>query len=348
MIGVGVYTHGDFALHNQPGHPECADRIRAIHRVLDARSREFRGMNAMPFAPASMTELAGVHSIRYLERLQDFCAHGGGMLDGDTYVNEYSFDVAALAAGGAQQAMRDVLHGDVKAGILLARPPGHHAFADHAEGFCLTNSTAIAAFEALNNHGLSRVLIVDWDVHHGNGTESLFYDDPRVMYFSAHQWGIYPGSGKLTDVGLGAGSGYTVNVPLPAGTADEGYLGVMDHVLEPIADRFKPEIVIVSTGYDAHWRDPLAGMGLSLMGYRKMTDVVMRIAGQHSGGKIVAVLEGGYDLDVLSIGVGDLVQQLSGSEPTGVDPFGSEPEDGATLERVGSIVDRARILHNLR
>ena len=270
------------------------------------------------------------------------------MLDGDTYATEYSFDCAALAAGSAIAATHDVMSGKFQRAMILPRPPGHHAFAGHGEGFCLFNNAAFAAREAINVFGLDRVLIVDWDVHHGNGTQSIFYDDPGVMYCSTHQSGIYPGSGRLDEVGYGAGLGMTVNVPLPGGTDDAGFLRVFDEVILPLGVRYSPQLLIISAGFDAHWRDPLAGMRASLAGFAQMTQRLLALANACCEGKTIVVLEGGYDFEVLACGVQNTLHLLADGNPANLDdPLGAQTSDPRTDDMVSSIIARARTIHGL-
>ncbi|GAI04383.1 unnamed protein product, partial [marine sediment metagenome] len=214
----------------------------------------------VPLTPraASLEELSTVHSMGFISYIQAFAERGGGWLDADTVVSPASYDAALYAAGGAIKAVDGVLSGEVESAFALVRPPGHHALRWEAMGFCLFNNIAIAAKHALNSYRLERILIVDFDVHHGNGTQDAFYHDPSVLYFSAHQYPFYPGSGHFDETGAGPGEGYTVNVPLPAWCGDSEYLRVFEEILAPVARRFSPQLILVSAGYDAHWSDHIS------------------------------------------------------------------------------------------
>jgi acetoin utilization deacetylase AcuC-like enzyme len=245
-----------------------------------------------------------VHKPSYVAALkQHVPATGRVMLDADTSMSPGSLPAAYLAAGGALAAADAIVAGRVDNAFCAVRPPGHHAEHDRAMGFCLFNNVAIAARYFQRRHGLARVLIVDWDVHHGNGTQHSFDDDPSVLFFSTHQYPHYPGTGRATERGRGKGEGATINVPMEAGEGDEAYLAVFQKVLVPAADDFRPDVVIISAGFDAHRDDPLASMGLTEDGYAELTRIVAGIARRHSKGRILSSLEGGYNLHALSVSV---------------------------------------------
>ena len=248
-----------------------------------------------------------------------------------------------MAAGGVVRAVEAVLAGEVANGFALVRPPGHHATATRAMGFCLFNNVAVAARAALAEGQAERVFIADFDVHHGNGTQDTFADDPAVFYFSTHQYPYYPGTGHWSETGNGAGAGTLLNVPLPPGVGDAGYAQVYAELVWPLAERFRPDLVLVSAGYDAHWRDPLAQMNLSLTGYAWLQQELVRLAGQLCGGRIVFTLEGGYELDVLACGVLNGFYRLLG-EDTIADPFGPSrrPE-----RPVDALIARLKKVHGL-
>ena len=233
-------------------------------------------------------------------------------LDPDTRLAPESLRVAKLAAGGVLAAVDAVVAGRARNAFATVRPPGHHALPGRAMGFCLLNSVAIAARYAQQKHGLKRVLIVDWDVHHGNGTQAMFYDDPSVLYFSTHQNPYYPYTGQAKEMGVGAGEGTTVNVPLVAGSGDTEIVEAFCNKLVPAADKFKPNFVLISAGFDAHRDDPLAGLGVTAEGYGSLTQIVIEIARRHAGGRIVSALEGGYRLEALSDSVVTHVGMLMG------------------------------------
>ncbi len=296
-----MYRSDRFRDHDTGSHPENARRLLAIDREL-ARLGLLRDRPDVPFGPASDSVLARVHDPRYIAGVRTFAAGGGGWLDGDTLVGPDSVDVAALAAGAGIAAVDAALDGEAPHGFVLGRPPGHHATPVRGMGFCIFNSIAVAAAHALAR-GLERVLIVDWDVHHGNGTQDAFYESDRVLFASLHQWPLYPGTGDAFERGEGAGAGYTINVPLPAGTGDIGYLDAFATHIGPAADAFRPEVVLVSAGFDAHADDPLANMHMTEKGFAELARQVVRIANTHAEGRIVAFLEGGYDPAALAASV---------------------------------------------
>ncbi len=279
------------------GHPERPERLRAVEAILnalDAPAFDFESP-----AAAHPSVIARVHSDAHIERLLAL-RDDEARLDPDTVVSPGSIRAALLAAGAAVAGVDAICGGETETAFGLVRPPGHHAEADRAMGFCLFNNVAIAAAHARAVHGIERVLVVDWDVHHGNGTQAMFYDDPGVLFFSTHQFPFYPGSGSLREVGAGAGLGYTVNVPLPPGTRDGDYARIFSELLRPIADAYAPQLVLVSAGFDAHADDPLGGMAVTEEGFAVMCDAVRSIADAHAGGKLMLLLEGGYDLEGLA------------------------------------------------
>jgi acetoin utilization deacetylase AcuC-like enzyme len=290
--------------------------------------------------PVDLSLLEAVHSPAYVAMVRQIASRGGGFLDSDTYLGPRSYDAALLAAGGAVELMRAVVSDRVSNGFALVRPPGHHAMSGRGMGFCLFNNIAVAARAALDELGLARMLIVDWDVHHGNGTQDIFYDSSQVFFFSTHQYPHYPGTGGWNEIGAGLGRGYTANVPLPAGVGDAGFRRIFAEILEPLAERFRPELILVSAGYDAHWNDPLAGLHLSLDGYWEMARSVVALAGRLCGGRLVVTLEGGYDLDVLACGVANTCRALLGEPAPGSDPLGASPWPERSVEDVLQAVKR--------
>jgi acetoin utilization deacetylase AcuC-like enzyme len=341
---VTAYTYSPLFLeHNLPGHPENRTRLERIMAHLQEDGLLTR-MTLITPQPAEMALLESVHDPAYVRELRDFAAAGGGHLDPDTYVGPASFDAARLAAGGAVELVRAVLAGRADNGIALVRPPGHHAVRGYGMGFCLLNNVAAAAQAALDHFGVARVLIVDWDVHHGNGTQDIFYGSPHVLFFSTHQYPYYPGSGGMAETGAGAGRGFTVNVPLPAGVGDAGFRQIYREVLTPVAERFRPELILVSAGFDAHWDDPLAGLRLSLAGYEALARAALGLADRMCGGRVVVVLEGGYNLTVLSHAVANLCRVLLGDATPGSDPLGASPWPE---RRVDDIVLATRKTHGV-
>jgi acetoin utilization deacetylase AcuC-like enzyme len=304
MGRTGLVYHPQYLEHDMgAGHPESPDRLRAIISRLEHSGVLNRLVRIEP-APASDEWIMQVHTASYVEALKRRTPTSGRVsLDPDTSMSSGSLAAAYLAAGGALAATDAIVAGSVDHAFCAVRPPGHHAERDRAMGFCLFNNVAIAARYLQRQHAMARVLIVDWDVHHGNGTQHTFEHDPSVLFFSTHQYPFYPGTGRATESGEGRGAGATINVPMNAGEGDDTYREVFQKVLMPAADTFQPDFVIVSAGFDAHKDDPLASMGLTEEGYADLTRMVVSIARRHSRGRLLSCLEGGYNLPALSISV---------------------------------------------
>ena len=304
-----------------PEHPDTPERIEAIERALEAAG--WPGATRVQAPAATSAELELVHApmlVRFIRRL---CLGGGGQLDADTFVCEASYTAALHAAGGACAMVRELVAGHAAAGFCALRPSGHHAKSDQAMGFCLFNNVAIAAELAIRELGVRRVFIVDWDVHHGNGTADFFRRRSDVLFASIHEGGVYPGSGAVSDIGSGEGAGYTINAPVPHGADEEVWLSVLEHVILPAAREFRPELILISAGFDAHRADPLAGCALDAHSYAQMTAHVMELASS-VGAPVGAVLEGGYDLGALADSVLAMIGALGGQiEPESIapDPF---------------------------
>ena len=288
-----------FEHHRPPGHhPERPERLRAARGVFAERRDRFSPVVARS---ATDEELAAVHDPAFVERLGKLRGQRG-YLDPDTYVSPESIDVARLAAGSVTAMVQTMLAGPIRKGVALVRPPGHHSGRARAMGFCLLNNVAVATASALA-HGLTRIAIVDWDVHHGNGTQDIFWRDPRVVYVSLHQFPFYPGTGDVSESGEGDAAGHSVNIPLAAGGGDSVYVGAFERIVVPVLAEFQPELVLVSAGFDASARDPLAQMQLSPAAYGWMARALARIADESAQGRIALVLEGGYDLVALESGL---------------------------------------------
>jgi acetoin utilization deacetylase AcuC-like enzyme len=298
---TALYRSPVFREHDTGAHPENAGRLVAIDEAL-ARHDLLGGRLDISFAPASDEALARVHDPRYVDGLRRFAADGGGWLDADTAVTPRSFDAAALAAGAGIAAVDAALDGTARHGFVLARPPGHHATSTRGMGFCLFNTIAVAAAHALSR-GLERVLIFDWDVHHGNGTQDVFYETDAVLFCSVHQSPHYPGTGSAAERGAGRGEGYTINVPLRAGAGDETYGEVFDRFVRPAAEAYQPQLVLVSAGFDAHANDPLGGMQVTAHGFEALARRVARLGDDYAEGRVVAFLEGGYEPAALAASV---------------------------------------------
>jgi acetoin utilization deacetylase AcuC-like enzyme len=289
-----VATDPRFAEHDPGrGHPERPVRLEAVRRGLRDAGIDERARGELPARRATRAELRRVHRDAYLDQLEAFCARGGGPLDPDTSACAESWDAALLAAGSGLAAVDELTAGRGTAAFCAVRPPGHHAVPGRAMGFCLLNNVAVTA--AVRDRG-EKVLIVDWDAHHGNGTQDMFWSDPDVMYISLHEWPLYPGTGRLDDRGAGDGVGTTINFPLPAGATGDVFLAALDTVVAPAVERFGPDWVMVSAGFDGHRADPLTGLGLSAGDF---ADLAGRVRAFVPEGRTIAFLEGGYDLEAL-------------------------------------------------
>jgi acetoin utilization deacetylase AcuC-like enzyme len=312
-MGTAFFSHLDFLLHeNFPGHPERPARLAAIAEKLQTIPN-LQALRRPQFSPASETELEFCHAPKLIAQIKNLAQSGGGAIDGDTFVGEKSFEVAKLAVGAATAAVAGVLQGEFQNAFVASRPPGHHAESNRAMGFCLFNSVAIAARAAQRVHGLERVAIVDFDVHHGNGTQEIFYEDGSVFFASVHQWPLFPGTGKSSERGAGAGLGATLNFPLEAGHGDAEYLQVWREVGKAVR-KFRPQLILVSAGYDAHARDPLGGMNLSAYGFAALAGSTLEWAQELCEGRVVFILEGGYDLQGLSDSVAATLGVLQGEK----------------------------------
>lgn len=294
-----IYYNPRLLDHHTGNHPEQAGRLEGITRLLDQRGLWGEG-HVTAWPALEIEQAASLHQRSYLEGLADLARRGGGMGDADTVVSPASWDVALLAAGAAVDAVRRVVAGEASQGLCLVRPPGHHALVDRAMGFCLLGNVALAALTALALHQLNRVLIVDWDVHHGNGTQDFFYNNSQVGFFSAHRYPFYPGSGSADETGIGEGLGTTVNLPFALGVSRDRYLSEFARKLETFADQMKPELVLISAGFDAHRSDPVGSLGLEVEDFAYLTAAVCDVANTHAQGRVISVLEGGYNPPVLA------------------------------------------------
>ena len=280
------------------GHPERPERLRDVLRHLD-RTGLSRACEAGVVRPATDAELLRVHTPGHLAEIASWAGSPRAQIEADTWVSTGSDLAARLAAGAAIEAVEAVVTGALRRALCVVRPPGHHARPGSSMGFCLYASVAAAAADALARHGLNRVLIVDWDVHHGNGTQEIFYDDPRVAFLSLHRAPFYPGTGDADETGTGRGLGWTRNVPLPLGVSRADYLAAFNSTLESMADRARPDLILLSAGFDAHAEDPVGSLGLEVEDFVAMTERVGQVADAHCGGRIVSVLEGGYNVPIL-------------------------------------------------
>jgi acetoin utilization deacetylase AcuC-like enzyme len=300
--------------HTPPGgHPERPERLAAVHAQLE-RSGLLRALRCHPVRPATDEELLRVHAPELLAEVARRGGQGGDYLDPDTWDGPHSDRAARLAAGAAVDAVAAVLAGPGRTAFCAIRPPGHHARPALAMGFCLYDSVAVAAADAIERHGLDRLLIVDFDVHHGNGTQEIFYDDPRVGFLSIHRYPFYPGTGAADETGTGRGLGTTRNVPIRYGTSRHAYHDAFRAALESMAERMRPQFVLLSAGFDAHAADPIGSLGLEVEDFTVLTEEVLDVARVHADGRVVSLLEGGYNVVALSQSVAAHLQAL-GAEP---------------------------------
>jgi len=343
-VTTAYLTHVSFTEHDFPGHPEHAGRIQAVWQQISAAGLGDQLLHVAP-APVSEEQIFAVHSRAHLERLVAV-AQGERLtrLDNETYALPASLEVARLAAGAAIGAVDAVLSGRADNALAVVRPPGHHATPDRQMGFCLLNNIAIAARHAQSAHGIKKVLILDYDVHHGNGTQDIFYADPSVLFISIHQSPHYPGTGALRETGAGAGRGCTINAPLPAGHGDASYRQIFAEVVQPAVERFEPDLMLISVGLDAHWMDPLGGMQLTLEGYDHLARACLDMAERCCGGRIVFAMEGGYDLPALAHGWRNIAHALLGQDEIS-DPYG-EPPSLARAD-VQSLIQQIHRIHRL-
>lgn len=316
MKPTGIVRDEIFLRHQMGSyHPESPHRLEVIYEMIDSS-----GFNAdlvkIPMREATQDELAWIHDQRYIRTIAATSGRPDQYLDPDTSTCADSWDAACRAAGGLFSLIDAVIEGRIRNGFALVRPPGHHAEKNRAMGFCLFNNVALAAQYAINRHGLSRVAVVDWDLHHGNGTQHSFYEDPRVLFVSTHQYPHYPGTGGVREVGAGEGEGYTVNVPLPSGCGDEEYVTVFHAVVAPLLQAFRPEIILVSAGFDTHELDPLGGMDVTEDGYEQMIQILMHMAAEVCSDRLVLTLEGGYNLRALRESVKRILSCLSTYDPS--------------------------------
>lgn len=339
---TGIAYDPVFLEHDQAGHPETAKRLESIihglkEKELDKKVRQIKSRHA------KIDEITLCHSAEYIDYVRNFCEKGGGYFDPDTYSNVNSFLAASIAVGSSIDLTNEVIEGKLKNGFALLRPPGHHALANRSMGFCLFGNIAIAAKSALTHTSIKKIAIVDFDVHHGNGTQALIGDDPNILFVSTHQYPFYPGTGSIGEIGQRDSEGSIINIPLEAGVGDEGFKVIYEKIVTPSLNRFSPDLILVSAGYDAHWDDPLANLNLSLIGYDWIVRSLIKSAEENCSGKIIFFLEGGYNLEVLQMGVANTISRLLGVNSI-EDPIGrsNNPEPG-----VDKLIKNLTEIHNL-
>ncbi len=326
---IGIVKDKRYMNHKPPmHHPESPSRLEVIYGLIDGWSELLD--NSMLIEPeyADIELVETVHDRSYIERIKEACKGSYSMLDPDTYTSSESFGIALLAVGGAKNAIDAIMRREVGPSFAFIRPPGHHAERSKAMGFCLFNNIAIAAKYIISEYNLSPILIVDWDLHHGNGTQHAFYSSNKVLYFSTHQFPYYPGTGDYDEIGEGEGVGYTVNVPMPGGQGDAEYLEVYEKILKPIAKELKPKFVLVSAGFDPHMDDPLGSMRLSGKGFGKLTSSLIDVANESADGRILFLLEGGYSPSGLKDGVSNVLKAMMGQNVGKID---KEPSSSINL-----------------
>jgi acetoin utilization deacetylase AcuC-like enzyme len=296
-----LYTDPLFLRHDTGAHPESAKRLKSVTKRLEDSGLAKR-CEPGAYQPLTEETVARVHKPEVVKLVKEAAARGGGRLDADTVVSSESYKVGLAASGACVAAVDAVLTGKDKTALCLVRPPGHHASPKQSMGFCLFNNIALAADRAREGHHLTRILILDWDVHHGNGTQDIFYEDPEVLFLSIHRYGrgFYPGTGAADETGKGRGLGYTVNVPIRYGTSRKDYFAALTKAVDKAADLMKPQLVLVSAGFDAHAKDPIGSLGLETEDFSELTKMALEVARTHAEGRLVSCLEGGYNVDALA------------------------------------------------
>jgi acetoin utilization deacetylase AcuC-like enzyme len=341
MTGTGVVWDPIYLEHvTDEGHPDHPRRLRRLYDCLQAPQTSGYFSTLLP-EPASDQEILLVHSQAYLKQVKETVGKGEAALSADTLTCDRSFHVAAMAAGGVIKAIDRVLDGVSSNALVLCRPPGHHAEQTRAMGFCIFNNVAIGAMAARKKMGLARVMVVDWDLHHGNGTQHIFERDPSVFFFSTHQFPHYPGTGHLTETGLGPGEGTTMNVPLMKGCGDGEFIAIYQRLLMPVARAFKPELILVSAGLDIHAADPLGAMNVTPNGFAGLTRLMLDLAGEICNGRVVFCLEGGYDADAMTSGVLAMIDELTGRTTTDVNALAAV----ADANRIATVIRRCAHVH---
>ncbi len=334
---LGIVYHPDYLIHTDPHHPERKERLEHIWQKIDSGNLKDNYTVIQP-EPADIDTISLVHELGYIESVEKACKQNVSGLDMDTYIVPESYEVALLSAGGAVRGLEEVMEGRFRRVFCLNRPPGHHAEDNRAMGFCIFNNIAIAARVAQKKYGLNRIAIVDWDVHHGNGTQHEFAADKEVLFFSVHQSPNFPGTGSIKETGRGEGEGYTINVPLPPGCGDSDYLKAFKEILVPVMQEFQPQLLMLSAGQDAYHLDPLASMKLTIRGYYEMASMLGEIADEYANGRFLSCLEGGYHLE----GQAEVILQAMNALGTWNLPVPNENGDSYTGEMSGRKINEVK------
>ncbi len=338
-MGKTGIVKDDRYINHRPGsgHPESHHRLEVIYAMLEEPDMKGQFPD-VPVRQAEMDELALVHLPEYVRMVASTAGKDFSRLDLDTTTSSGSYEAALLAAGGLCQAISMVVSGALDNAFALVRPPGHHAEADRGMGFCLFNNVAVGARYAQESLNLKRILIIDWDLHHGNGTQHSFEQDPSILYFSTHQYPYYPGTGADNEVGTGDGEGFTVNVPLSMGYGDGEYAAIFEKILKPVALEFDPDLILVSAGFDIHGNDPLGGMRVTPNGFAALTSSIMSIAKACCDGKVVCTLEGGYDLNGLRDSVKAVLREMAGLTDTDHEDVASQADQGDLDQAINRVI----------
>lgn len=332
MAKVGIVRDERYLLHDMGYHPESPDRLRVIYQTLGEKDMEGLFVE-IPSRAATREEIETVHAPSYVDRVAETAGKPHVRLDPDTSTCPASYEAAIWAVGGLLEAIDAVVKGKMDNAFALVRPPGHHAEKARAMGFCLFNNVAIGARHAQKRHGLDRILIVDWDLHHGNGTQNAFYDEKEILYFSTHQYPFYPGTGATNEIGQREGEGYTVNIPLSAGCGNSEYANIYTHILTPIALAYQPQLILVSAGFDIHYNDPIGSMRLAETGFARLMNILKDIARSTCSGRIVLTLEGGYDLTALKESVKAVLLEMR-DDDSWVDPEKCQKQEKADYKNI--------------
>lgn len=341
MRQCGIVSGDDFFDHvTDENHPENSQRLEGIRRMLESTPAAPR-LRSIPPRPAEREEILRVHTPDYFTRIEATANRERTVLTPDTWTSAGSFQAARMASGGVFQAVSAVMDGAVDNAFALVRPPGHHAERSRALGYCLFNHAALGARFAADHHGVAKILLVDWDVHHGNGTQHAFEQDPSVFFFSAHQYPHFPGTGSFTEIGRGRGEGFSMNLALPKGYGDAEYAALFDRVLSAVAEEYEPGLVLVSAGFDAHRLDPLGAMQMTEEGFSVLARTLMTVADRCCQGRLVLVLEGGYHLESLSQSVDAVLQELTDTTVTRSDRW----LESADPKKVDYALSRCRHVH---